>query len=385
VNPLAESLRADIADRGPITFREFMARALYDREHGYYGSGKARVGREGDFFTNVSVGPLFGSFLARQFHEMWQRLGQPGDFALVEQGAHQGDLARDVLAALREFAPDCFAAATLWLVEPVGAWRQMQEKRLTDFSPAKVRWADSLEALPPFRGVHFSNELLDAFPVHRVCRRSQGWVERLVDFQEDRFVFVDGPISSGALRTHLTHFPGVPTDYETEVCLEVEPWLATVATQLEAGFVLTIDYGYPREEYYRPERNMGTLSAYSAHRREPDPLQRPGEIDLTAHVDFTTLAETAEQHGLEIAGFADQHHFIVGLSRLHFRDDHALSAAGQRELRAFKTLMHPTLMGSSFQALCLAKRVSDVSLTGFGFANDTRANLGLEGSAPSLP
>jgi SAM-dependent MidA family methyltransferase len=138
----------------------------------------------------------------------------------------------------------------------------------------------------------------------------------------------------------------------------------------EAGFILIVDYGFSRAEYYRPERTSGTLSAYAAHRREPDPLQRPGEIDLTAHVDFTTLAETAKDAGLEIAGFTDQHHFMVGLGRLHFPDDAALAATSPKELRAFKTLMHPGLMGQSFQAFCVAKNVDSQPLAGFQFGRD---------------
>ncbi|MDR3403884.1 MAG: SAM-dependent methyltransferase [Chthoniobacter sp.] len=374
-NPLAQALHTEIAQRGPISFRDFMARALYDPEHGYYGAGKARVGRGGDFFTNVSVGPLFGRLLARQFVEMWRRLGEPGDFVLVEQGAHRGNCAGDILAALREFEPACFAATTLWLMEPLATLRQTQGDRLHEFGTEKVRWADSLADLPPFRGVHYSNELLDAFPVHRVCWRGDQWMERCVDSQGGRFVFVDAEISTEALRIHLAGLPPVLADYETEVNLDVAPWIAEVGSRLQAGFVLVIDYGYSRDEYYRPERTEGTLSAYAAHQREPDPLQRPGEIDLTAHVDFTTLAEAAEALGLQLTGFTDQHHFMVGLSRLHFPDDQALTAVSQKELRAFKTLMHPGLMGRSFHAICLAKGVSDIALTGFQFGGDPRRKL----------
>jgi len=374
-NPLAEALRAEIAQRGPISFRDFMARALYDPDYGYYGAGKARVGRGGDFFTNVSVGPLFGRLLGRQFVEMWRRLGEPADFVLVEQGAHRGDCAADILAALREFDAACFAATTLWLVEPLTALRKIQGERLSEFGTEKVHWADTLADLPSFRGVHYSNELLDAFPVHRICWRSNRWVERCVGFQEGHFVFVDSEVSSEALRAYLAALPPVPADYETEVNLAVAPWLTEVESRLQAGYVLAIDYGYAREEYYRPERTDGTLSAYTAHQREPDPLQRTGEIDLTAHVDFTTLAEAAAPLGLQLAGFTDQHHFMVGLSRLHFPDDQALTAASQKELRAFKTLMHPGLMGRSFHAICLAKGVSDTALTGFQFGGDARRKL----------
>lgn len=368
-------MRDEVTQRGPISFRDFMARALYDPHYGYYGSGRARVGRGGDFFTNVSVGPLFGRLLARQFAEMWQRLGEPADFTIAEQGANSGDFAADVLGGLRDLAPACFAATTVWLVEPVEKLRQAQGERLREFAPEKVRWAAVTADLPSFQGVHFSNELLDAFPVHRVCWRGDRWVERCVDFREERFVFADAEITSGELLAHLARLPAVPPGYETEVNLAIPPWLAEITTKLRAGFILAIDYGYPRAEYYRPERSSGTLSAYAAHQREPDPLQRPGEIDLTAHVDFTTVAEAAAEQGLQLAGFTDQHHFMVGLSRLHFSDDCAMTAAGQQELRAFKTLMHPALMGQSFHAICLAKGVRDTTLTGFQFGGDAGRKL----------
>src|SRR5262249_18025154 len=139
--------------------------------HGYYASGKARVGRGGDFFTNVSVGPLFGRLLARQFAEVWQNMGAPSEFTLVEQGAHQGQCAADVLAGLRDFAPDCFAATTLWIAEPFAELQKAQQQTLQAFPPSKIRWAGAVGDLPRFRGIHYSNELIDAFPVYRVVRR----------------------------------------------------------------------------------------------------------------------------------------------------------------------------------------------------------------------
>ncbi len=348
-----------------------MACALYDPAHGFYGAGRARVGRRGDFFTNVSVGPLFGRLLARQFAEMWRRLGEPAKFAIVEQGGHHGDFAADVLAALRDWAPGCWAATTYWLVEPLTALRAVQGKKLTVWADEKVRWAESLATLPRFTGVHFSNELPDAFPVHRVVRRGGEWRERAVDWQNDRFVFVDAPLSTEALTTALALLPALPPDYETEINLAAPAWIAEVAARLERGFLLAIDYGFSRAEYYRPERTTGTLSAYAGHQREADPLARPGEIDLTAHVDFTSLAEAAVQAGLEIAGFTDQHHFMVGLGQLHFTEE----IAEPQDMRAYKTLMHPNLMGRSFHALGLAQGIGESRLSGFRFAPDARRAL----------
>lgn len=362
--PLATRLREEIAQRGPISFREFMERALYDPAGGYYGSGRARVGRGGDFFTNVSVGPLFGRLLAHQFAEMWERLDRPPEFALVEQGSHAGELMCDVLSALQDSAPECFAAVQAWIVEPVPALRRLQEAKLAPFL-GQTRWVTDLSELPRFRGIHFSNELIDAFPVHRVVRRNGQWLERGVDLQDEQLVFVDLPITDPALAKRLALLPALPDGYETEVNLAAAEWIHDLAGKIDAGYILAVDYGYPREEYYRPERSSGTLSAYAAHQREPDPLARPGEIDLTAHVDFTSLSEAASAAGLEGVGLSDQHHFIVALGQLHFKTD----TSDAKEVRAFKTLMHPNLMGRSFHAIGWQRGITDSRpLSGFRFA-----------------
>jgi len=359
---LTAIFHARIAASGPIPFRDFMAAALYDPAHGYYGSGRAAIGRGGDFFTNVSVGPLFGRLLARQFAEMWVRLGRPGDFTIVEQGAHRGDFARDVLEWLRANAPECRAATTYRIVEPVATLREVQQMALGD----SAVWQARLDELPRFTGVHFSNELLDAMPVHLVKWAGAEWLERYVAVRDEALVLADGPLSSDALRSAVAALPRVPAGYVTEVNLEALAWVDAVAGRLQSGWVLAIDYGHVREEFYAPERSTGTLRAYSGQRLEGDPLARPGEVDLTAHVEFTSVIERAARAGLECAGFTDQHHFMVGLGQLHFRDDAVPEMA---ELRAYKTLMHPTMMGTSFHALALAKEAPDAGvLAGFKFA-----------------
>ncbi|MDB6150077.1 MAG: hypothetical protein JWQ44_1525 [Chthoniobacter sp.] len=379
--PLADLLSEEIASHGPMTFRDFMELALYHPELGYYRSGRARIGRGGDFITSVSVGPLFGKLLARQFVEMWERLEKPPSFTIVEQGADRGEFACDALAALAALAPECFAATTYRIVEPAPRSEAAQRERLTPFRD-RVQWHASLETLSPITGLFFSNELLDAFPVHRVKWIGAEWIEQRVTERDGAFCFVDAPIGEGELREHLQKLPVLPDGYETEVNLEALRWVAAIAGRLERGYVLALDYGFSRDEMYRPERAGGTLSAYAAHRREPDPLARPGEIDITAHVDFTSLAERAEVRGLPLIGWTDQHHLMVGLSRLHFRDQLAPDAAAQRELRAFQTLMHPGFLGQSFTALCLGKNVSAAPpLAGFTFASDARRALGLPESA----
>ncbi len=345
MNPLAIELRARIAQCGPVPFREFMEAALYHPLHGYYSSVRATIGRRGDFFTNVSVGPLFGRLLARQFAEMWERLGEPAQWTIVEQGAHRGEFAKDALGGLREFAPRAFAAVKYAIVEPVDALCDAQKSAL-DGLP--VEWFSSLEKLDPFTGVHFSNELLDAFPVHLVVRRDGRWIERHVEVAESGFVFTDGPLTDPRLAPRLTSFDA-PDGFTTEINLAALDWLSALGPKIQRGSLLAIDYGYSREQFL--ERCGGTLSAYSSHQREPDPLARPGEIDLTAHVEFTSLVEHAERAGFRLESFTDQQRFMVRLSRLHFTAE----PPPAEEIRAFKTLMHPGLLGQAFKVLCLEK------------------------------
>lgn len=326
-----------------MPFRDFMARALYEPGHGYYASGRARIGREGDFFTSVSVGPLFGALLARQFAEVWEKLGHPADFTLVEQGAHDGTLAADVLTALPAEMP-----ARLTIIEPTPHRRALQREKL---ATRDVRWVESVDALEPFTGIHYSNELIDAFPVHLVHRVDGALRERAVALEGDRFVFTDV-------------LPSIDGLQEGEVNLAAQEWLATLAPKLTRGVVLIIDYGYTRAD-----PRTDTLEAIAAHRRV-DPLENPGGADITAHVDFTALAAASD---LDVLGFTDQHHFLVALSRLHFAEG---VRPDPRDMRAFQALSHPTMLGRAFKVLALGRGVEN-QLAGFAFARDPREALGL--------
>jgi SAM-dependent MidA family methyltransferase len=214
-------------------------------------------------------------------------------------------------------------------------------------------------------GVHFSNELPDAFPVHLVVWTGSEWRERLVACRDGRFVFEDGAPGSPGLAEACAGIPlPLPEGYVTEVNLAARRWMIDVGASLRRGFLLVIDYGWMREEFYAPGRTSGTLSAYANHRREPDPLARPGELDLTAHVEFTSLIEAGTEAGLQLLGLTDQHHFMVGLGAGHFA-----GGANASERRAFQTLMHPELMGLSFKVACLAKGMEPLpKLAGFRYA-----------------
>ena len=388
---LGELLQIEIASKGPIPFREFMAHALYHPDWGYYSSGHAAIGRAGDFYTSVSVGPLFGALIARQVSEMWRLMGQPTEFNFVEQGAHRGDFAHDLLRALQSQDPSCLSALRYTIVEPCTRQSGHQQQTLAEFSHVPMRWLERMEDLQVFVGIHFSNELLDAFPVHRLVWNEQQWEEQYVTCEDGHFHFVNGPISTPALADAMERLPSAPPNgYICEMNLAAQQWATAIAGKLQAGYVLAIDYGWARAEYYRPERMEGTLSGYAHHQRVKDPLADPGTVDLTAHVEFTSIAEAGEAAGLRLSGFTDQHHFMVGLSRLHFSDIEINSPERDREIRAFKTLMHPTLLGQNFKVLCLEKAIhSPLTLAGLSFSRNSRETLGLATSSaeesPAIP
>jgi SAM-dependent MidA family methyltransferase len=386
-NPLLiDFIRGAIRQTGPVTFEWFMEQALYHPTLGYYSSGRCALGRRGDYITNISVGPLFGRLLAAQFAEMWQRLGRPDDFVIVEQGAHHGDFARDVLRAVREQAPDFFTTLRYWIIEPFPILRQRQQEALRDFSE-KLKWEESLIDLEPFSGVHFSNELLDSMPVRVISRVDSNavqsaaaavdWEERCVIESADGFDFVATPITDGELRRHLETVPRHSNPpYETEVNLTALKWIENLAKKLTRGYVLAVDYGYARDDFYAPERSSGTLQCRVQHRIVSSPFAGIGEIDITAHVDWTSLTERAEANGLSVAAFTDQHHFLTGIVTSLMAEQFDVNAkAGTR--RALQTLLHPEFLGTTFQFLALSKDVGGgVPLSGFKFARNPRVALG---------
>jgi SAM-dependent MidA family methyltransferase len=375
---LIQIIRDGLRGRGTAPFAWFMEQALYHPEHGYYGSGRCAIGRRGDYFTSVSVGPLFGKLMAGQFAEIWEALDRPDDFVIIEQGAHHGEFAIDVLKALHEKEPEFFAVLRYRIVEPFPVLRRRQREALRPFIE-KVEWAASVDEMERFCGVHFSNELLDAMPVHLLRAAGKGearsWHERYVERTSCGFTFVDRPVSDARLRERLAKIPPPPPErYETEINLAALDWINALAGKLLRGVVLVADYGLAREAFYAPSRRTGTLQCYAEHRVLPSLFERIGSSDMTTHVEWTSLAERAEECGLRIAGFTDQHHFLTGLLSSH----PALASAGAEKSRALQTLIHPEFLGTKFQFLALAKEVSSAnSLGGFKFARDARTGLGL--------
>lgn len=367
-------MRAEISARGPMSFARFMQLALYDPLHGYYACGRAAIGRGGDFFTNVSVGPMFGQLLAIQFAEIWNKQEKPSDFLIVEQGAHDGAFAADAMVALERFSPACYGAIRYVIAEPFPAWQVRQRKTLAPFRD-KIRWIESIQELEPFVGIHFSNELFDALPVHLVAARfvkgSMIWMEKLVTNVGEQFAFVFAPVTDADLQRRL-NLLGLPAaEIETEVSLVALKLMREIAAKLSCGVILAIDYGFSRAEFYSPHRREGSLQIRSRHRKL-SPFQGIGRADISAHVDWTSLSEAAFEAGAIPLGFTDQHHFLTGIVS---GAPVAPEEAGASNTRALQTLLHPELLGRSFQVLGLAKNFAE-SLSGFRFAGNARINLG---------
>jgi len=360
--PLAERIAGEIRRDGPMSFARFMERALYDGEHGYYTCGGG-VGPQGDFHTASDAGRGFGGALARQIVEIDRVAGPFDPFDIVEPGCGRGLLARDVLDALDELDGDLAGRVRYSLV---------------DRSPAMLEAAGRLvpEALalspeqlgPGHRGCVVAVELFDALPVHRVRRRAGGLVEVFVALDDDGvLVEVERPCSDDVRVMAERHGAAAVEGTEAEVAPGIEGTLAAIDRCLDLGVVLVVDYGERAERLYGASRPQGTLLAYRQHMTNQEYLERVGEQDLTAHVNFSALEESARALGLEVLGLTTQDRFLIANGLLEaFRPDSAERRHDPRRVKErlqAMQLIHPEGMGRRFKVLALGKGCSP-GLTG---------------------
>lgn len=349
---MTASLAARIAASGPIPFPDFMAAALYDPERGYYGRETRQVGRGGDFFTSVSVGPVFGALLARRFLQWWTAAGKPEKWRILELGAHDGTLAEDVLTALRMIDEVAFQNLEYAIVEPLPMLAAAQRERLSGFGKT-MTFARSLDELEVRPGIAFGNELLDALPFHIIEWRRGTWCECHVGWTDEGFHWVtDIPLSPEVTDATKSLTGPFPEGYRTEVRTGFPELLSSLAAVLGNGLLLWPDYGFARADYYTPSRTTGTLRTFSKHQAGEDPLADPGERDITAHVDFTHVAEEALALGMIPAGFSDQGSWLTRLAAPWLQAME--SRPDPSAIRQFQTLIHPSHLGARFQVLELA-------------------------------
>ena len=368
---LIADLKTWIQGRGPITVAAFMDAALYHPDFGYYARAAQRSGRAGDFFTSVDVGALFGELLAKQIAEMAAVLADlrvhttSASFDLVEAGAGNGRLSADILRAMKRNVPETFAQTRLHLVEASADARAMHRDVLGEVAD---RLASSTSTVPEsFEGVLVANELLDAMPVHQVVMRHDGLREVYVEAVDGTLVTREGPLSTSRLADHfralgITLEPG----WRAEVSLAAIDWIRDAMRRLTRGFAIFIDYGHEAAELYSVTHSAGTLTSFSRHTSagaETSPpsaswLQNPGEQDLTAHVDFTSIRRAAEAEGCTRLGFLDQMYFLMALGTDRFD---TLDLKGRL---ALKTLVMPGGLGSTMKVLILGKGVGTPTVLG---------------------
>lgn len=357
---------------GRLSFARFMELALFAPGLGYYSAGSRKFGEAGDFVTAPEISVLFSQCLARQCAEV---LGAVPGGAILEFGAGSGIMAADILKTLEAMGS---LPSRYFILELSADLRQRQQQTLAAQAPQLVARVEWLEALPErFEGVILANELLDAMPVRRFCIEEGRVRELYVAAEDGRLGWVSGEVEDPALTARvqpLLESGQIDEGYVSEVNLAAERWVRSLGDVLVRGVALLIDYGFPRHEYYHPQRNGGTLMCHYRHRSHGDPLCLLGLQDITAHVDFTAMAEAAVAGGLQVRGFTNQASFLLasGLAE-------ALAAAGgdvQQQLSlnaAVKKLTLPSEMGELFKVMALGKGL-DIPLSGFAL-RDERVRL----------
>ncbi|AKS42950.1 class I SAM-dependent methyltransferase [Wenzhouxiangella marina] len=355
---IVKAIEAD----GFLSFDAYMSMALYEPGLGYYVNGLHKFGASGDFVTAPEQGRLFARSLARQIDELGAELDE--DWTLLELGAGSGALARDLLQSL-DAAP-----ARYLILEPSAALRAVQQETLSALDEqlqARVEWI----ATPPeedFEGVVLANEVLDALPVRAFEIGEQQVLERGVELRQGQLQWTSRPAGPRlveavkALQASLS--APLPVGYRSEINLDLAAWLETVTRPLARGLALMIDYGYPRREYYHPDRSEGTLVCHYRHRAHFDPFVWPGLTDLSSFVDFTAVAEAGADAGLDVLGFSSQAGFLLSLGI----QDALASARDEREHLALageiKRLTLPAEMGEKFKVIALGRGL-DLPLRGF--------------------
>lgn len=374
-NALTEQIRDLIAAKGPIPFSRYMEMALYAPGLGYYVNGLRKFGEQGDFITAPEISSLFGQCLAQQCGEVLDTLGG-GD--ILEAGAGSGRLARDLLQALaqQDRLPDHY-----YILELSADLRQRQQELLGSTLPHLVNRVHWLDGFPdtPFRGVVLANELLDALPVERFVVTGNG-IELLgVSVEGGQLVdcVIPAPSHVTAALAGIDLTPG----YQSELPLTARAWVASLAGCMERGVALLIDYGFPRSEFYHPDRHMGTLMCHYRHRSHGNPLILPGLQDITTHVNFTDIAEVAVENGMDVLGYTSQAAFLMSLGLDQraaevMTDSATDDAAVSRQIEIagqIKKLTLPSEMGELFKVIALGKRM-DGPLAGFAL-QDRRSRL----------
>jgi SAM-dependent MidA family methyltransferase len=369
---LRDFILAQIRKGGPVPFARFMEWCLYHPDYGYYNSEGKKTGKEGDYYTAPCVHPFFGRMVARQLMQMSDLLGTER-FTVVEMGAGRGFLCRDILDWASRSAPAFYRRLDYHLFD-ASRRRVEEEKETLAFyeREGKVSWGEAGElekGEQMTEGCFLSNELVDAFPVHRVVFQGGKLREIYVGEHDGGFVEAPGDLSLPEIGEYFTDDAVVLREgQKAEVNLHAQQWIRAIGRRLRRGFVLTIDYGCLAGELYAPRRMSGTIRGYFRHEASEDPYERIGEQDMTAHVNFSALIRGGEEAGLSFTGLVPQYRFLIGIGLL---GEMAEAAKGMSEIEGLKMrlslkhLIEPGVgMGEIFKVLIQHKGVEKPQLDG---------------------
>jgi SAM-dependent MidA family methyltransferase len=337
---------------GWISFEHYMNLALYAPGLGYYSAGATKLGSAGDFITAPELTPLFGQCLANFAAARLESIPQG---VIMELGAGSGALACQIMSHLHQRGQ---LPREYWILE-VSAQLQARQKQAVEQLPkelqARIRWLNQWPQ--DLRGVLLANEVLDALPVHRVCFEQGQWQEMGVALQDDGLVWQLGPLSQERLGAALPELPTHPPRYETEINLNANALMQTLADSLSEGCAVFVDYGFPAREFYHAQRYQGTLMCHYRHHAHGDPFLYPGLQDITAHVDFTAVARAAMAAGLALEDYANQAGWLMNQGLLALLDPAANpnDLEHVRKLAALQKLLSPAEMGELFKVMVVGR------------------------------
>ena len=355
---LSDKIIQKIQKSGPISFHDYMEMALYYPGLGYYTSSVEKFGHEGDYYTSPIISSMYGQMLGKQLEEMWHLLGKE-PFTIVEYGAGTGALAKDIHTYLKN-NEELYKNLQYIIIEKSESLRKVQQHLPVE----KVIWINDIKEISGFSGCVLSNEVLDNFAVHSVVMKDE-LMEVFVDYA-DGFKEILKPADS-ELKNYLSDQNiTLPQDYRTEINLEANDWIKDIAKNLQKGFVITVDYGYPAGEYYAEKRKLGTLACYYKHTVTEEYYKNIGQQDITAHVNFTALVIFGKKYGLQFSGFCNQNYFLRSLGLTNHLRTLEMNAKNKESFMEINKLIMD--MGNKFKVLIQQKNVEGKYLTGMQFS-----------------
>ena len=376
---LIEKIVSEIGLHGPMSFARFMELALYDVPHGYYMTKKAepdlsssdRIGWDGDYFTAPELSPILAKTLVRQILAIDDQLNHPPQFTFMEIGAGNGTFAFDFIQECRAIASDFSHRLSYQIIERSSHLQSRQAARLSalgqGWGEEHLSWKSAIEEVDSnsITGVVFSNELVDALPVHRVRMADQRLHEICVSYKSGRFVeCLDHRLSPELIKYLETHKVALSEGQTSELHLAAELWMKHVARLLHRGIVVTVDYGHTHRDYYRSDRKDGTFLCYHGHTISTDPYVRVGEQDMTAHVNFSALASVGLTNGLDLVGLTTMANWLIGLGVEELVRDQDPES---EDVRTLAHLLRPHGMGTTFKVLVQRKGMEAFPLQGLRY------------------